>query len=60
MLTEIGHRKFHTNKREWLTASFSVFQLGRETIRYGSIEIQGIGDEAAGVDVCAFFFFFFP
>lgn len=59
MLTERGHRKLHTNNREWLAASFSVLQLGRETVWCVSIEIQRIGDEAAGVDVCAFFFFLF-
>lgn len=38
-----------------VNCSFSVLQPGQETTWYVSIEVQGIGDEAAGSDVCAFF-----
>lgn len=55
VLAEMGHRQFN-KKRGLVTASFSVLQLSPETIWCVSIEIPGIGNEAAGTDVLCFFF----
>ena len=54
VLGEIGHKKL--NQKGALNCSLPLLPLSQEMTWYVSIEIQGIGNEAAGADVLCFLF----
>lgn len=57
MFGEIGRSRLNRQtKKRFLTATFYLIQLSQETILCASIEIQGIGNEAAGAGVLCLFF----